>query len=91
VISVADIFYGHTVIAKSTTAKPWIDVTHSENEPQRLRQTSELASSAFIRKLERKNKNLQRWAEVQGAHSQAIAAMEPQPHPYAPAIDLYLR
>ena len=68
-----------------------LDIANSENEQKRLRQTSEM--DALI--LTKKRTKRYRRAELQAAESEAryrkIEAREPAPHPYAPAIPIYLR
>ena len=68
-----------------------LDIANSENEQKRLRQTSEIDALILTKKRKKRYKN----AELQVAESEAryrdIQAQEPAPHPYAPAIPIYLR
>jgi hypothetical protein len=68
-----------------------IDIKNSEKGQKRLLQTAELDSFNFIKAMKKRTKNVEMMNVQTEARYREIAEMESAPHPYAPAIDIYLR
>lgn len=75
----------------SFVSKSILDVLNSENEQKRLRQTAEIDAMFFTKKCKKRNRNAELLAVESEARHMEIAALELAPHPYAPAIPIYLR
>jgi hypothetical protein len=68
-----------------------IDYANSENKQRQRLQTAAAVSTAAAKRLEMRTKTSKGLAEESVAHNFAIMSKEPEPHPYAPTIDVYLR
>lgn len=69
----------------------YLDIENSENEEKRLRQTVEMDCLIFTKKRAKRYKDAALQAAEDKARYNEIEAREPPPHPYAPAIPIYLR
>lgn len=68
-----------------------LDIENSKNEEKRLRQTAEMDCLIFTKKRTKRYKDVALQAAEDKARCNEIEAREPVPHPYAPAIPIYLR
>jgi len=68
-----------------------LDIKNSESEEKRLSQTGESAAIKYQKKSERQAKYVEANMMNNQIRLAEIEAMVPEPHPYAPAIDIYLR
>jgi hypothetical protein len=68
-----------------------LDIENSENEEKRLRQTAEMDAMSLTKKHRKRNRNADLYAMQSEARHMEIATLELAPHPYAPAIPVYLR
>jgi len=68
-----------------------LDIKNSESEEKRLNQTGESAAIKYQKKSKRQAKYVEANMMNNQIRLAEIEAMVPEPHPYAPAIDIYLR
>jgi hypothetical protein len=68
-----------------------LDIVNSENNTKRLRQTAELDAIVLTKKHKKRTRHFELLAAESEARHREIAALQLAPHPYAPAIPIYLR
>ncbi|PQE03003.1 acyl- n-acyltransferase protein [Rutstroemia sp. NJR-2017a BVV2] len=67
------------------------DIKNSSSEVKRLNQTARKESELYIKKLEKSQKSREMSITQSQMHQQTILAREPEPNPFRPKIDTYLR
>ncbi|PQE13182.1 acyl- n-acyltransferase protein [Rutstroemia sp. NJR-2017a BBW] len=82
----------NTILVEAPIHDPDIpDTKNSSSEVKRLNQTAKTDSEQYIKKLEKSQKSREMSIMESQMHQQTILAREPEPNPFRPKIDTYLR
>ncbi|KAI9646073.1 hypothetical protein NHQ30_005512 [Ciborinia camelliae] len=82
----------NVILSKAPKHEPTIpDTLNSSNEKKRLNQTAGQEAAAFLKKVEKAQKAREHYVMTSNAYQQELLAREPEPNPYAPKIEIYLR
>jgi hypothetical protein len=56
-----------------------------------MHQTAEIEAIKMSKRLRKQNRNTEKFARESEAHTLEVLSIEPASHPFAPAINIYLR
>lgn len=68
-----------------------LDTLNSSNEEKRLNQTAGKEAAAYLKKVEKVQKAQEYREAAYHVNPQELMAIEPEPNPFAPKIEIYLR
>ncbi|KAF7879163.1 hypothetical protein EAF04_000362 [Stromatinia cepivora] len=82
----------NVILSKAPKHEPTIpDTLNASNEEKRRNQTAGQEATAFLKNFEKVRKAREYAIMVDNARHEEIMAREPEPNPYAPKIEIYLR
>ncbi|RAL59476.1 hypothetical protein DID88_006591 [Monilinia fructigena] len=82
----------NVILTKAPIHEPTIpDTLNSSNEKKRLNQTAGQEAAAYLKKAEKVQKAQEYSEAANHASHQELMAIEPEPNPFTPKIDIYLR
>ncbi|APA10626.1 hypothetical protein SS1G_12541 [Sclerotinia sclerotiorum 1980 UF-70] len=85
-------FVNNVLLSKAPKHEPTIpDTLNASNEEKRRNQTAGQEAEAFLKKFEKAREAREYAIMADNARHEEIMAQEPEPNPYAPKIEIYLR